>query len=147
MRHKADVFNRPEIEEVRSAERARFLRWWWDEGGASLGFEGLLPAAEGAPLVKTLERTAERLPELPTEEQISAIPLSARDRKGQRSADALSVLSSQAIASDQDADRATVVVHATIDSLGLGEAAIEGGLGLHPISPTSFPETAASSTC
>ena len=42
------------------------------------------------------------------------------------------MLSSQAIASDQDADRATVVLHATIESLGLGSAEIEGGLGLHP---------------
>ena len=135
VKHKADVFNRPEIEEVRNTERARFLRWWWNEGGASLGFEGLLPAAEGAALVKALERAAERVPEsLPEEEPTSGsdIPLSAQDRREQRSADALSVLSSQAIASDQDADRATVVVHATIESLGLGSAEIEGGLGLHP---------------
>ncbi len=132
VKHKADVACRPEIEEVRSAERARFLRWWWNEGGASLGLEGLLPAAEGAALVKALERTAERLPELPTEEQTSAIPLSAQDRREQRCADALSALSSQAIAADQDADRSTVVVHTTIESLGLGCAEIEGGLGLHP---------------
>ncbi len=133
VKHKADVACRPEIEEVRNAERARFLRWWWNEGGASLGLEGLLPAAEGAALVKALERTAERLPESPTEEEpTSAIPLSAQDRREQRCADALSALSSQAIAADQDADRATVVVHTTIESLGLGCAEIEGGLGLHP---------------
>ncbi len=135
VKHKADVFNRPEIDEVRSAERARFLRWWWNEGGASLGFEGLLPAAEGAALVKALQRAAERLPEsLPEEEHTSGsdVPLSAQDRREQQAADALCALSSQAIASDQDADRATVVVHATIESLGLGEAEIEEGLGLHP---------------
>ena len=68
VRHKADVACRPELEEVRTVERARFLRWWWNEGGASLGFEGLLPAAEGAAFVKALKRTAERLPESPTEE-------------------------------------------------------------------------------
>ncbi|MDQ3660595.1 MAG: 13E12 repeat family protein, partial [Actinomycetota bacterium] len=56
VRQRADVFNRPEIEEVRTAERARFLRWWWEQGGTSLGFEGLLPAAEGAALIKALER-------------------------------------------------------------------------------------------
>jgi hypothetical protein len=133
VRQRADVFNRPEIDEVRSAERARFLRWWLNEGGASLGFEGLLPAAEGAALVKALERTAERLPELPTEEQTSAIPHSAQDRREQRYADALCLLSSQAIAADQDADRATVMVHTTIESLGLSSSSeIEGGLGLHP---------------
>ena len=132
VKHKADVFNRPEIDEVRTVEQARFLRWWWNEGGASLGFEGLLPAAEGAAFVTALKRLSERLPESPAEEQTSAIELSSQDRREQRSADALSVLSSQAIASDQDADRATVVVHATIESLGLGSAEIEGGLGLHP---------------
>ncbi|MGI8519668.1 MAG: DUF222 domain-containing protein [Actinomycetota bacterium] len=136
VKHKADVFNRPEIDEVCSAERARFLRWWWNEGGVSLGFEGLLPAAEGAALVKALQRAADRLPEsLPEEEHTSGsdIPLSAQDRREQQAADALSALSSQAIASDQDADRATVVVHATIESLGLcSSSEIEGGLGLHP---------------
>ena len=132
VKHKADVFNRAEIDEVRSAERARFLRWWWNEGGASLGLEGLLPAAEGAALVKALERTAERLPELPPEEPTSSVPLSAQDKREQRHADALCVLSSQAIAADQDADRATVVLHTTIESLGLGESEIEGALGLHP---------------
>jgi len=131
VKHKADVACRPEIEEVRTVERARFLRWWWNEGGASLGFEGLLPAAEGAAFLTALKRLAERLPESPAEDQSSAIPLSAQDRKEQHAADALCALTSQAIASDQDADRATVVVHATIESLGLGEAEIEGGLGLH----------------
>ncbi|MDQ3662730.1 MAG: hypothetical protein M3454_17085, partial [Actinomycetota bacterium] len=40
--------------------------------------------------------------------------------------------SSQAIAADPDAERSTVVVHATIAGRGLGSAEIEGGLGLHP---------------
>ena len=133
VKHKADVANRPEIEEVRTVEQARFVRWWWNEGGASLGFEGLLPAAEGAAFVTALKRLSERLPEsLPEEEPTFDIPYSAQDRREQRYADALCALSSQAIASDQDADRSTVVVHATIESLGLGSAEIEGGLGLHP---------------
>jgi hypothetical protein len=129
VRQRADVFNRPELEAVRNAERARFLRWWLNEGGASLGFEGLLPAIEGAVLVKALERASERLPE---EQPTSDIPHSAQDRREQRYADALCLLSSQAIAADQDADRATVVVHTNIESLGLGESEFEGGLGLHP---------------
>ncbi len=123
VRQKADVFNRPEIDEVRNTERARFLRWWLNERGASLGFEGLLPAIEGAVLVKALERASERLPE---EQPTSDIPHSAQDRREQRYADALCLLSSQAIAADQDADRATVVVHTTIESLGLGESEIGG---------------------
>ncbi len=133
VRHRAEVFNRAEIDEIRTAERARFLNWWWEQGGASLGFEGLLPAAEGAAFVKAIERIAERLAESPADQPpASGISFSARDRKAQRCADALCLLSSQAIAEDQDADRATVVVHATIDSRGLTNAEIEGGLGLHP---------------
>ena len=132
VKHKADVACRPELEEVRTVERARFLRWWWNEGGVSLGFEGLLPAAEGAAFVKALKRLSERLPESPTEEPTSAIPLSAEDRREQRCADALSVLSSQTIAADQDADRSTVVLHTTLESVGLGCAEIEGDRGLHP---------------
>jgi len=34
VKHKADVVCRPEIEEVRTVEQARFVRWWWNEGGA-----------------------------------------------------------------------------------------------------------------
>ncbi len=132
VKHKADVACRPELEEVRTVERARFLRWWWNEGGVSLGFEGLLPAAEGAAFIKALKRLSERLPESPTEEPTSAIPLSAEDRREQRCADALSVLSSQTIAADQDADRSTVVLHTTLESVGLGCAEIEGARGLHP---------------
>ncbi|MBA2366513.1 MAG: DUF222 domain-containing protein [Actinobacteria bacterium] len=131
VRHKADVFNRPQLEEVRTVDKARFLRWWWNQGGASLGLEGLLPAAEGAAVVKALERCAERLSESASEET-SSDKLSAEDRREQRYADALCALSSQAIAEDQDADRATVVVHTTLESTGLGSAEIEGGLGLHP---------------
>jgi hypothetical protein len=104
VRQRADVFNRPEIDEVRNTERARFLHWWLNEGGASLGFEGLLPAIERAVLVKALERASERLPEpLPEEQPTSDIPHSAQDRREQRYADALCLLSSQAIAADQDA--------------------------------------------
>ncbi|MGI8791467.1 MAG: DUF222 domain-containing protein [Actinomycetota bacterium] len=131
VRHRADVFNRPQLEEVRTVDKARFLHWWWNQGGASPGLEGLLPAAEGAAVVKALERCAERLPE-PPEEPTSGIGLSAEDRREQRYADALWALASQAIAEDQDGDRATVVVHTKLESLGLGSSEIEGGLGLHP---------------
>jgi hypothetical protein len=131
VRHRADVFNRPQLEEIRTVDKARFLHWWWNEGGASLGLEGLLPAAEGAAVVKALERCAERLSESASEET-SSDKLSAEDRREQYYADALCALSSQAIAEDQDGDRATVVVHTTLESLGLGSAEIEGGFGLHP---------------
>ena len=127
VRQRADVFNRPETEEVRNVVQARFLHWWWNEGGASLGLEGLLPAAEGAALVKALKRAAERLPESPPEERSPGIELAAENKREQRYADALCELSSRAIAADQDADLATVVVHTTIESLGLGESRDRGG--------------------
>ena len=133
VKHKADVACRPEIEEVRSAERARFLRWWWNEGGASLGFEGLLPAAEGAALVKALERTAERLPESPTEEQPPPPSLS-RLRTEESSAVPMPSVCCPPRRSQQTRTRTGPRWSSTprIESLGLGCAEIEGGLGLHP---------------
>ena len=132
VRQRADVFNRPETNEVRTTEQSRFLNWWWNEGGASLGLEGLLPAAEGAAVVTALERAAEQLPEMPPEEQVPGLQPSSEDLRGRRHADALGALASQALASDQDADRATVVLHTTLAGLGAGSSELEGGLGLHP---------------
>jgi hypothetical protein len=102
-----------------------------ERGRRQPGARGLLPAAEGAAVITALERAAEHLsPSAAEEEHVCDIPVSAQDRREQRNADALCAVSSQALAKDQDGDRATVVVHTTIESRGLGSAEIEGGLGL-----------------
>jgi hypothetical protein len=126
VRRKADLEVRRTIDDVREAERARFLNWWHVDDGARLGLEGELPAAQGAVVVSALQRVADTLPVMPGEEG----PGYAEARR----ADALVGLCSHRIARDADPDRATVVVHARIgDLVGTdGSAEVEGGGRLHP---------------
>jgi len=48
IRRKADIAVRRSIEDVREADRARFVSWWYVDEGRRLGLEAELPAAEGA---------------------------------------------------------------------------------------------------
>lgn len=126
VRRKADLEVRRTIDDVREAERARFLNWWHVDDGARLGLEGELPAAQGAVVVSALQRVADTLPVMPGEDG----PGYAEARR----ADALVGLCSNRIAEDADPDRATVVVHARLGDLGGtdGSAEVEGGGRLHP---------------
>jgi hypothetical protein len=131
VRAKADLANAPAVEQVKAADRERLLRWWYFDEGTRLGFEGSMPADQGAIFVSAIERRAARMAQLPTDfERVyggqsdpGAATIDARR------ADALVEMASQQIASDDDADRATVVVHAELSALmGSGEGAeIEGG--------------------
>ena len=103
VRRRADLAVRRAIEEVRDADRQRFVTWWYSEDGARFGIEGELPAAEGAVVAKAIDRLAERIPTMPGEDG----ELFASARK----ADALVTLCSARIGDDPDTDRATVVVH------------------------------------
>lgn len=126
VRRKADLEVKRSIDDVREAERARFLNWWHVGDGDRLGLEGELPAAQGAIVVSALQRVGDSMPVMPDEEG----PGWAEARR----ADALVALCSSRIAEDADADRATVVVHARLgDLVGAdGSASIEGGGRLHP---------------
>jgi hypothetical protein len=126
VRRKADLEARRAIEEVRQAERARYLNWWHADDGDRLGLEGELPAAQGAIVVRALQRVADTIPVMPGEEDASYAEA--------RRADALVALCSGRIADDADADRATVVVHARLGDLVAtsGSAEVEGGGRLHP---------------
>jgi hypothetical protein len=135
VRRRADLAVRRAIEEVRDADRQRFVTWWYSEDGARFGIEGELPAAEGAVVAKAIDRLAERIPTMPSEEG----ELFASARK----ADALVTLCSARIGDDPDTDRATVVVHmrqgASVGAPSAG-ADIEDG-------PVIAPETAARLRC
>jgi hypothetical protein len=126
VRRRADLEVRRAIDDVREAERARFLNWWSIDDGNRLGLEAELPAAQGAVVASALQRVTDTLPVMPGEEG----PIYAEARR----ADALVALCSSRLADDADPDRATVVVHARLGDLEAagGSAEVEGGGPIHP---------------
>jgi hypothetical protein len=126
IRRKADLLCRPSIEDARDAERARTLSWWYFEENTRFGLQAELPAAKGAVVARALERLAAELPVMPGEEEPYYVDA--------RRADALVAVCSARIAEDADPDRATVVVHAQLESLLSDQrgAEIEGGPVIHP---------------
>jgi hypothetical protein len=126
VRRRADLERRASIEDDLDAERSRFVSWWYFDEGRRLGLEAELPAAQGAIVVRALERAADAIPAMPDERDASFAPA--------RRADALVALCSARIARDVDQDRATVVVHAQLDGIerGTGGCEIDGGPVVHP---------------
>ena len=110
IRARADRAVRQAAEEVLAIERDRRLTWWWFDEGRRFGLEAELPAAQGAIVARALTRIADTVPVLPGEEE----SLYADARR----TDALVALASARIAADPDPDRATVVVHASVDPAG-----------------------------
>lgn len=126
IRRKADLAVRASIEETEAVDKSRFLSWWFFDEGRRFGLEAELPAAQGAVVARALDRLTEQLPVMPGEEDACYTDA--------RRADALVALSSASIAADADADRATVVVHTSLDGLVSGEGGceIEGAGVIHP---------------
>ena len=107
IRRKADLAARQDLEEAREAERSRFLRWWYTDEGRRLWLEAELPAAEGAKVVRAVDRLAERVPAMPGEEDESFVDA--------RRADALVLATAgPRDEADPEPERATVVVHAPL---------------------------------
>ena len=125
VRRRGELEVRASRKEVVEPERDRRLSWWWSDEGRRLGLEGELPAAQGAIVVRALERMADSIPAMPGEEDAWSADA--------RRADALVALASARIADDPDPDRATVVVHAQVNAttgeLRCGE--LEDGPALH----------------
>ncbi len=143
IRHKGDLAKRQNMEEAKEAERHRFLRWWWDDDGKTLGLEGKLAAADGAVVTKALDRLAEDIPVLPGEEHDF--------HADARRADALVALASSKVADDQDPDRATVVVHARVRAVPNQDAwsiddVLHRGIDIED-GPAIHPETAKRLMC
>ena len=137
IRRRADLERRRERLEIVGAERDRFLRWGYSDDGMRFELEGELPADQGSIVAKALTRLSDAIPRQPDAAD-DPYPVEARR------ADALATLCSGAIASDPDPDRATLVVHARLETL-LGEPAapnaeIEDG-------PVIAPETARRLAC
>lgn len=96
-------------ERVKDPREERTFRKRWDHEEGMLSFWGRLGLDEGAAFEAYLERRAEVLAREAEEAEEAAKP---RDKL---LADALAELASLGLASDQDADRACVVVHVTKD--------------------------------
>ncbi len=125
IRRRADLEVRAALDETTELEQDRSLRYWFEDGGRRFGLEARMPSAQGAIVAKALERVVDQIPAMPSQADGDVIEA--------RRADALLALCSQRIAADADADRATVVVHASLEALsGRRNAETEHGAVLPP---------------
>jgi hypothetical protein len=125
IRRRADLEVRAALDETSELERDRSVRYWYEDGGRRFGLEARMPSAQGAIVAKALERVVDQIPAMPT--YADGVVIEARR------ADALLALCSQRIAADADADRATVVIHASLEALsGRRNAETEHGAVMPP---------------
>jgi hypothetical protein len=125
VRRRADVEARAARGDTEELERDRSVRYWYEDGGRRFGLEARLPAAQGAVVAQAITRATGRIPVMPGERDADLIEA--------RRADALVAVCSQRLVLDPDADRATVVVHASVDALeGRRNAETEHGAVLPP---------------
>ena len=125
IRRRADLEVRAALDETAELERDRTLRYWYEDGGRRFGLEARMPSAQGAIVAKALERVVDQIPTMPA--HTDGVVIEARR------ADALLAMCSQHIAADADADRATVVVHASLEALsGRRNAETEQGAVMPP---------------
>ena len=134
IRRRADRHCVSDLEDVREADSSRYLRHWSFDDGRRLGLEGSFAADQGAVVMAALDRLAGRLPEIVPDDDDPDYQLCPLESLEARRADALVALASAAIAADQDADRATVVVHAELSDLVSqgANAEIQRGPVIHP---------------
>ena len=107
IRARADEARRIPQDAVQDAERVRLLGYSLSEDNTRMDLYGSLPASDGFSLIRALDRRAEQLPTDPE----------ALDPLGARRADALVALAAAQIAADPDPDRATVVMHISLENL------------------------------
>ena len=130
VRHRADVMTRPPENTAAADDGQRSLTYWYSEDGRLLELYGLLPADQGAAVVKAIDRVADGIARSPSD---LTPPVHDVDEVtiDQRRADALVLLASQALAAESDADRATIVVQAELSALlgdGSGASLERGGV-------------------
>jgi hypothetical protein len=129
IRHRAELLRKPEREEAAQVDRERSITYSFYDEGRRFGMSVDLPAADGAVVVRALDRRAQQLPVLPEDG-----PWGIEARR----ADALVAMCSGHIAQDPDPDRATVVLHAQVGGkdgpvgAALHGAELEGGPMVHP---------------
>ena len=128
IRARADQELRAEAEALRDADRWRSLDWQWDDDHTRLSLWGSLPADHGARFVRAVERLANKMTTTPEDVEDET------SNQDSRRADALVAMASATIANDQSTDRATVVVHAEVDTILDGDknGVLCGGLPIPP---------------
>ena len=131
IRAEAERATAPDEQETRDTERARSFRWWWVDDRRALGLEGYFPPDQGQAIVQAIKLAAKGIPD--TSEQTGDDFDSPEDRRAWRNADALWALAQSKIAGQSGADRATVVVHTQVGTLGDREpfSELAGGGVLH----------------
>lgn len=136
IRRRADAATVSDPDDVKEADRTRYLRSWSFDDGRRLGLEAQLAADQGALVMAAIDRLAGRLPPIVSDDDHDEEPERAtpEDCLAARRADALVALASASIAAAQDPDRATVVVHAEASALitGGANAELERGPVIHP---------------
>jgi hypothetical protein len=121
IRRAAELRAKDRSEGAGDVERTRWLQWRYTDDGRRFQLDCELPSAQGAVVARALGRLGDQIPVTPGEE--------SKHLAGTRRADALVALCSARLASDEEQDRATVVVHADLDALldPDANAAVEGG--------------------
>ena len=142
IRRKADVANRQDVADATDPDRDRWARYWWFDDGRRFGLEGEFPADQGAVIAKALDRLADAMPDVIDSDDPDGAEIPREETLAERRADAIYAMASARIAEDQDPDRATVVVHAELDTLAGdgGSCEIERG-------PVVHAETARRMSC
>jgi hypothetical protein len=102
-----------EADEAATIEERRWLAWRYEDEGRSFHLEAGLPSADGAVVAEALDGLVREIPAAPGEGNEQLI--------GARRADALVTLCSTRLG-QVDPDRATVVVHAQLETLLDAEA-------------------------
>ncbi|MEX2421178.1 MAG: DUF222 domain-containing protein, partial [Actinomycetota bacterium] len=116
VRRRGDKATRPPADDIEAAQAARFVRWCHDDESHLLNLEAAFPVTHGVKVARAIDRIARSLTPMPGEEHFA---LEARR------ADALVGICGASIAADPDADRATLVVHADLQTLIDGEGMVE----------------------
>ena len=125
IRRRGDLAIRRSVQEAAAIDASRSLSWSSTEDGRQVEFMARYPAAEAAVFIRKIDHAAERIPVMPGEEGPYHVDA--------RRADALLALVSGGMAGGGDPDRATVVIHATVEALASpdGSCEVEGGGVIH----------------
>jgi DNA polymerase III psi subunit len=122
IRHKADLANRPSLEDTTAVHHERSLWWSFYDDDTRVGIDAMLPAEDGVAVIAAIEALATALPSGPEEDSGFE----------QRCADALVTLCTTGAGAGRS--RPEVVLSAELSQLagdGAG-CALDGGVVLHP---------------